>query len=136
MRTLLETGKTDPAADNDYCLRWSSTKGYTEIVRLLIETGRVQLNACNNTPLKWASRNGHVDIVRMLLAHSLSDNNDDNNYSASSSSSSNSRYNVDVAADGDYALSWARNNRHYGVVKLLEDYYRDHDIVEGSRKDP
>lgn len=57
----------DPGANDNYAIRRSSEKGYTEIVRLLIQNPRVDLGARYESPIRLASKNGHTEVVRLLL---------------------------------------------------------------------
>jgi hypothetical protein len=94
---LLAAG-ADVHAENDRALRWASSNGHTEVVKILLAAG-ADVHAENDRALRWASESGHTEIVKLLLAA-----------------------NANVHAENDYALQLASNNGHTEVVKVLKDH--------------
>eukprot|EP01102_Stenamoeba_stenopodia_P015850 TRINITY_DN5474_c0_g1_i1.p1 TRINITY_DN5474_c0_g1~~TRINITY_DN5474_c0_g1_i1.p1 ORF type:complete len:395 (+),score=57.12 TRINITY_DN5474_c0_g1_i1:114-1298(+) len=94
---LLEDGRADPGARDDWAIRWASRNGHSDVVKLLLKDKRCDPAAKSNYAVRWACENGHVDIVKLLLADDRVNPSDQNNS----------------------ALLWASLNCHIEVVSLL-----------------
>src|SRR3984885_13830571 len=94
---LLNSGKVDPAADDNYAIGLASEKGHGKVVKLLLTVPDVDPAARDNYPIRYASENGHVELVKLLLKDMR----------------------VDPTADSNYAIRFASENGHTEVVKLL-----------------
>ncbi|KAI8891890.1 ankyrin repeat-containing domain protein [Globomyces pollinis-pini] len=92
-----KNSRVDPSAESNYAIRWTSTKGHTETVKLLLADSRVDPSANSNYPIKWASRNGLTETVKLLLQDSR----------------------VDPTVRDNYAIIWASKYGHTETVKLL-----------------
>ena len=57
VQLLLQDPRVDPAADNNYAIRWASTNGHP----------RVDPSAENNLAIRLASRQGDFDVIQLLL---------------------------------------------------------------------
>lgn len=62
---LLERG-ANPAAQDNFPIRWASHNGHVKIVEILLETGKTDPKAQNGYALKWAKLNGHLEVVALL----------------------------------------------------------------------
>jgi NTF2 fold immunity protein/Ankyrin repeats (3 copies)/Ankyrin repeats (many copies) len=85
-------------------LGWASNCGHPALVELFLKRGadkNLPSNEFSISPLMWAAGEGNEAIVRLLLAGGA-------NVNAS-------------ASDGRTALSFARNNGHSHIAKLLTD---------------
>jgi hypothetical protein len=58
---MKENFGADIHVENDYALRWASTKGHLETVKYLVESG-ADIHAYNDAALRLASDYGHLDI--------------------------------------------------------------------------
>jgi len=68
VKVLLADPTVNPAADDNYAIRWASSNGYLDVVKILLNDPRVDPSACNNFALRMASSNGYLDVVKILLA--------------------------------------------------------------------
>jgi hypothetical protein len=59
--------RVNPAANDSDAIRWASSNGHHEVVRLLLSDQRVNPAAEDNGAIKWASRYGRLEVVRLLL---------------------------------------------------------------------
>lgn len=66
---LIQNPDTDLSFDNNFPIRHSSEKGYTEIVKLLLEDKRVDPSADHNHAIRMACKFGHFEVVKLLLTH-------------------------------------------------------------------
>jgi ankyrin repeat protein len=96
VKQILKSG-VDPAADNNYAIRWAAEKGRTVIVRLLLSDPRVNPGVEDNYAIAQAAERGHTEIVRLFLGDPR----------------------VDPAADDNYAIRWAAIHGQDEVVELL-----------------
>lgn len=65
VRLLLEKG-ADPAAEDNFPLRWAAHNGHAVIVEMLLKTGKVDVRSQNGYSLKWAKLNGHDQVVKLI----------------------------------------------------------------------
>lgn len=65
---LIERG-ADPAAQDNFPIRWAAHNGHTSVVEQLLETGKVSANSQNGYPLKWAKLNGHDAVEKLLTEY-------------------------------------------------------------------
>lgn len=86
-------------------LHFAASGNFPETVELLLENG-AEINATDNiehfTPLMYAAAEGNAEVVKVLI-----------------------KYNADISItddDGDNAETFARQNNHSAVVKILESY--------------
>ena len=91
---LINEGANIHAYD-DFALRYASSNGHVDLVKILLEHG-ADVHADNDSALRNASGGGHVEVVKILLEHG-----------------------ADVHASNDSALKYASENGHIEVVKLL-----------------
>ena len=68
VKRLLRDSDVDPAAKNNYSIRWAAENGHTEIIKLLLADPRVDPAADNNYAIRIAAENGHAEVVKLLLA--------------------------------------------------------------------
>ena len=68
IKRLLADPNVDPAADDNFAIRWAAENGCTEIVKLLLADPRVDPVAENNKPIKWAANWKQIEVVKLLLA--------------------------------------------------------------------
>lgn len=66
VKSLLADSRVDPAARDNFAIRWASENGHVDVVKLLLADGRVDPAADDNYARRWASRNGHVGVVKLL----------------------------------------------------------------------
>lgn len=59
--------KIDPGGYNNWAIRWASSHGYKEIVKLLMNDKRVSPSDNNNTAIINAYMNHYTEIVELLL---------------------------------------------------------------------
>ncbi len=97
VKLLLINPEVNPAADNNYAIRWASQNGHLEVVKILLNDKRVDPAAINNWAIQMASINGHIEVVRLLLSDPR----------------------VDPAAVNNGAIRWASYHGHLDVVRLL-----------------
>jgi ankyrin repeat protein len=93
----LENG-LDTSLSNNKPIKYASSNGYTETVRLLLSDPRVNPAIENNYPIGMASNGGHTEVVKLLL------NNP----------------HVDPSDDDNYAIIIAAEKGHFEIVKLLQ----------------
>jgi hypothetical protein len=69
VKLLLADPRVDPAADDNFAIRWSSGLGHAEVVKLLLADPRV--NYCNgiSAALELASGAGHIEVVQQFLSN-------------------------------------------------------------------
>jgi hypothetical protein len=65
---LLADPRVDPAAGNNFAIRYASRFGSDGAVKLLLADPRVDPTADNNYAIRHASDNGHAGVVKLLLA--------------------------------------------------------------------
>jgi len=65
-KKLLKHPKVNPAANNNWAIRYSSFYGYDTIVELLLKDPRIDPTANDNDAIKLASEHGHTEIVKLL----------------------------------------------------------------------
>ena len=94
---LLQDGRVDPGAQDNYAIRLASQKGHLEIVRILLQDCRVDPGAAYNYAIRFASKKGHLEIVRLLLQDSR----------------------VNPCAECNESIRWASENGHLEIVRLL-----------------
>jgi hypothetical protein len=94
---LLADERVDPSAGDQYSIRWASTHGHLEVVKLLLADERVDPSAPDQCSVRFASENGHCEVVEWLLAD----------------------VRVDPSADNQYSIRAATKNGHSEVVKVL-----------------
>jgi hypothetical protein len=85
----------NPCIDNNYCIKWASSDGSADIVRMLLEDGRANPAVENNYCLTWAARRGHLNVVKLLCADKR------------------------VAITNE-AIKWAQNRNHQQILTLLQ----------------
>ena len=122
-------------ADNP--LRWASSLGHTEIVKLLLEKGA---NPYNDQALIDACRGGYTQIVQLLLKYGT---NPDNALSLASATGHTEivnlllLYGANPHADNDEPLRWASSLGHTEVVKLFLEKganpYNDQVLIDACR---
>jgi hypothetical protein len=98
--TFLIENKVNIHEDNEYALRYASTKGHKDTVALLLEH-KANVHAGDYAHI-LASNNGCTAIVALLLEHK-----------------------ADVHVYDDYALMLASSNGHKDVVALLLEHKAD-----------
>jgi hypothetical protein len=64
---LLQDGRADPTALENFAIRRASEFGHEKVVSLLLQDGRSNPAACDNYALRYASYRGHTKIVEILL---------------------------------------------------------------------
>nr|QBK91392.1 MAG: ankyrin repeat protein [Pithovirus LCPAC302] len=99
LKILLDDGRVDPSAHDNFAIRLASGNGYTEMVKLLLKDSRVDPSADNNEAIEKASENGYVEVVKLLLKD----------------------LRVDPSANNNKSIFTANLQRHKDVVKLLLD---------------
>ena len=70
---LLEDGRVDPSADDNYAIKGASQNGHVEVVKLLLEDGRADPSANDNYAIRKASKNGHAEVEELLFKYFLSE---------------------------------------------------------------
>jgi hypothetical protein len=127
---LLNSGKVDPAANNNTPLLQAVHKGHTNIVKLLLDTNKVDPAANDNDPLRWAARNGYIEIVRLLIhthkVNPAAENNEALTRAVIYGYTDIVKLlldtgKVDFAANGNELLHRAHRYAHTSIVKLLYD---------------
>lgn len=58
----------DPTAQNNSAIKFSSTYGHLEIVKLLLNCKDVDPTIERNWPIRMSASNGHLGVVQLLLA--------------------------------------------------------------------
>jgi ankyrin repeat protein len=96
VKKILKSG-VNPAARDNYAIKWAAYYGRTEIVELLLSDSRVNPSARDNWAIKFAALEGHTEVVELLLGDER----------------------VDPSADDDYVIRWAAELGHTEVVRLL-----------------
>jgi hypothetical protein len=71
VRLLLSDPRVDPAANENWAIKWAARYGHTEVVRLLLSDERVDPIAQENDAIKQAAENGHDEIVKLLRNRQL-----------------------------------------------------------------
>ncbi len=71
-KLLTQDATLDPSDDNNYAIRISSKKGFSDIVKFLLQDKRVDPSAYqypldDSEALAYASMRGHIDVVKLLL---------------------------------------------------------------------
>lgn len=67
LRYLLENFPTiNPAAMDNYAVRWAANYGFLDVVKYLCSLKQVNPADGNNTALEWAAENGNVAVVEFL----------------------------------------------------------------------
>ena len=99
------TPKIDPAAEDNWAIRWASSAGHLEVLKYLVslkkEFPNIDPAANVNHAILWASSNGHLEVVKYLV------------------SLKNEFPGIDPAANHNYAIRWASMNGNLEVVKYL-----------------
>jgi sulfur relay (sulfurtransferase) DsrC/TusE family protein len=93
----------DPAAENNYAIRYASENGHLSVVKYLIglpKEYKIDPAARDNYAIRYASANGHLDVVKYLI-------------------SLPKEYKIDPAAKNNIAIRLASQNGHLEVVKYL-----------------
>lgn len=67
VRSLLQDGRVDPAANESQCLREAAQHRQAEIVKLLANDPRVNVSANNDSAMKGAFKRGDSAMVQLLL---------------------------------------------------------------------
>ena len=67
VQRLLKHPEVDPAAKDNYAIRWAAYNGHVEVVKLLLHDVRVDPSTENNLAIHWAAKRGHVKVVKLLL---------------------------------------------------------------------
>ncbi len=139
VRYLVGERGVDPAALDNFAIRWAALNGHTDVVKLLLdlplERG-VDPAADDNFAFRWAAENGHTAIVQLLLDLPLERGVDPaaRNNSALCYAAENGQTDVvqllldlrpergvDLAAKDNYAFRYAARNGRTDVVQLLLD---------------
>ena len=68
IKMLLQSGKVDIHAHNDWALRTAAGKGYLEVVECLLEH-KADVHADNDFALEFAAYTGQIQVVQCLLEH-------------------------------------------------------------------
>jgi hypothetical protein len=63
----LNDPRVDPAADDNYTIRWAAGRGHVEVVQVLLNDPRVDPAADDNDAIRMAADAGHVAVARALL---------------------------------------------------------------------
>jgi ankyrin repeat protein len=68
VKLLLADPRVDPAAIDNFAIRWSSQNGHVEVVKLLADS---RVRSCDgmSTALELASGAGHIEVVQQLLSY-------------------------------------------------------------------
>ncbi len=136
VQLLLEDGRVDPTAKNNYAIVRSSQLGHAGVVQLLLADGRADPAVKNNYAIRWSSQNGHAGVVQLLLADGRADPTAENNIAIKESSRKGYTDVVKLLlADGradptawdNAAIKASSYCGHADVVKLL---------LEDGRADP
>ena len=64
---LLQDGRVDPSAYDNYAVRWAAENGHVAVVERLLQEERVDPSADDNRAVQWAAENGHLAVVDRLL---------------------------------------------------------------------
>ena len=56
----------DPSADDNYAIRFASSNGHLEVVKILLADPRVDPSADDNFAIRYASYRGHLEVVKLL----------------------------------------------------------------------
>jgi hypothetical protein len=64
---LLQGGRVDPAADDNYAIRMASTNGHLSVVDRLLQDERVDPADDDNLAIRMASLYGYLSVVERLL---------------------------------------------------------------------
>ena len=110
-------------------LIWAARYGHEEVVRLLLREKKIQLNQLDadygRTALSWAAGNGHEGVVRLFLRRKFVNLGGVGRQLEKAAQAVGSlfgrRYaNPDRSSYcGRTPLSWAAENGHEGIVRLL-----------------
>jgi len=87
----------NPSRNDNKAIRYASSNGHAEVVKLLLADPRVDPSVYDNYSIRYASLNDHVEVVKLLLADPR----------------------VDPSVNDNYAIQSASRNGHIEVVKLL-----------------
>ena len=68
LATLLAGGVVDPAATDNYAIRWASARGHLGAVLLLLDDDRVDPADRDFQAIRWAIQHGHTEVVKRLLS--------------------------------------------------------------------
>ena len=98
IKLLVENG-ADITEDDNYCLKYSSTRGILPVVEYIIHNVKNIPKEDLNKSFQSACLYKNIDIIKLLLKHGS----------------------VDVDADNGNAIRWAVRDGHTEVVKLLID---------------
>ncbi|GBG25536.1 DNA replication licensing factor MCM2 [Hondaea fermentalgiana] len=109
VRILLDDGRVDITASNQYCIRVACQKGNLELVCLLLEHPDVDPTVLNDDAFRTAAAYGHLAICQALLAWQR----------PSTSHSALLFDTVDPASQNNYAIRLAAYNGHWSICKLL-----------------
>jgi ankyrin repeat protein len=104
--------RVNPAAQNDYAVRWAARNGHLEVLQFLMSDPRVNPAADDNYAVCWAAQCGHLEVLQFLVSDPR----------------------VNPAAKNNYAMRGAAENGHSGVVEFLVDCcnYIDPDKFENK----
>ena len=86
VQKLLEDGRADPTALDNFAIRSSARNGYDKVVKLLLDwvgpNGiRVDPTADGNSAITGSAKNGHDKVVKLLLEDGRADPTMDDNLS-------------------------------------------------------
>ena len=96
VKILLDNG-VNPCTDNNYIIKWASSEGNYELVKLLLEHEKIDPCIENNTLLRHAIHYGHLDIVKLLLSDTR----------------------VLTHFDKESAIEIAKERKRYDILKFL-----------------
>ncbi|KAJ3075348.1 hypothetical protein HDU98_008432 [Podochytrium sp. JEL0797] len=147
VQLLLQDGRCDPCADDNYAIQCASESGEIEIVRLLLATSpSVNPGSNHGYAIKLASRHGHETVVSRLLQDPRVDpteNMDEAIRNASANGHAGvvrlllTDLRVDPSIFGNYSFREACHNGHADVVRaLLADPRVDPNFIQGARNLP
>jgi ankyrin repeat protein len=66
-KALFKDKKVDPSLSNDWSIRYSSSMGRSEMVKLLLEDSRVNPATNSSESFSRAAKFGHIEVVKLLL---------------------------------------------------------------------
>lgn len=111
----------------DYALRYASSNGHVDTVKVLLNNG-ADVHARNNEALRYASYYGHTEVVKLLL-DAKADVNSENNYALRYAIEKNHikvvelLLEADVCAINDYSLRYISTiGVNYEMSQLLKKY--------------
>ena len=129
--TLIETNRWDVNQQDGFGMTpliWAARYGHEEVVRLLLEENDIRPDRPDKeygqTALSWAAGNGHEGVVRLFLKPKFVNPRSaglqwEKTAQAVGSLFGRGYVNPDRSSKSGRTLSWAAENGHEGIVRLL-----------------